>query len=206
MTTSEDQGLVLAGGTSRRFDDGDKALATIDGRPLLATVVATVRKALDSPPLVAVASREQSERYRSMLDGPVRFVTDAPDGRGPLAGLTSAVDGSRADWLFIVGCDMPLVSESAIEWLATRRTPDVGAVVPRTADRLHPIHAWYRRTAVKRAVDSPRTDPSLQALFDSLSTATAPAEAAPEAVPLERSLFNVNTVADLQRVRDRTER
>ena len=108
MTTSEGQGLVLAGGTSRRFDDGDKALATIDGRPLLATVVATVRAALDSPPIVAVASREQSERYRSMLDGPVRFVTDAPDGRGPLAGLRSALNATRADWLFVVG------------WLGTR--------------------------------------------------------------------------------------
>ena len=203
MQSSNDAGaIVLAGGRSRRFAGGEKALATIDGQPLLSRVVSVARKAVDSKPILAVATTDQRETYADVLDVPVQFVTDRPGRDGPLAGLEGAVEASTATWVFVLGCDMPAVSEAAIEWLGERRTDSTDAVVPRTNDGRQPLHAWYRREAVVKALAVDRSERSLHALLDRLSVTAASAEDAPVSVPLERSVYNVNTRSALGDARE----
>jgi len=194
--------VVLAGGGSRRFDGGEKALATVDGRPMLDRVVRVAGTVTDGPPIVAVATDDQRERYADALGVPVRFVTDAPGRAGPLAGLASAVEAAEAPWLLVLGCDMPLVERNAIEWLAERRTAGTDAVVPRTDGKLQPLHAWYRRAPLAAALRSGGEDRSLHALVDRLPVTVVPATEAPGTVRLDRSVCNVNTREELANVRE----
>ena len=87
-------GAVLAGGESRRFGS-DKALALLDGRPLIEHAIAALAAQTD---MVIVCGREGG-------------VPDRPEpGRGPLGGINAAVHEAAArgfDAVLTCGCDVP---------------------------------------------------------------------------------------------------
>ncbi len=188
--------IVLAGGQSRRFGGRDKALAKVGGEPMLRLVGRAVGEATGAPPVVAVGSAEREATYGSVLDS-AEFVFDAPEPDGPAGGLAAALDHTTAEWLFLCGCDMPHLDPTAIEWLFDRRG-DAEAVVPKSDEWRHPLHAWYRRSALERALDDELR--RLQQLCDTMSeTAIVAVDEAPDSVPLEASVRNVNTPDELDR-------
>lgn len=186
--------IVLAGGDSRRFGDRDKALAPVGGEPMLRHVARATAGATGQRPVVAVGSAERAERYRPVLDS-AEFVIDATEPGGPVGGLTAALDRTTAEWLFLCGCDMPTLAPSAIDWQFERRG-SADAVVPRAGEFRQPLHAWFRRPAIERALAGDVT--RLQQLCDAVAeTAIVPVEAAPDDVPLADSVRNVNTPDDV---------
>ena len=95
-------GAVLAGGRSRRFGS-DKALADLDGRPLIEHAVLALRNIVDS---VVICGRESPiAGVPSIADWP------APD-LGPLGGLCGALRhaaGSGHAAVISIGCDTPIL-------------------------------------------------------------------------------------------------
>jgi len=91
-------GAVLAGGQSRRFGS-DKALALLDGQPLIVHVIARLRPQVDA--LVVVGRDHVTEVT----------VPDVPaPGLGPLGGLNAALAHAAAngfDAVLTRGCDLP---------------------------------------------------------------------------------------------------
>jgi len=209
--------VVLAGGESTRFGPGHKALATLDGEPLIRRVVGTLRAVTGRPPIVAVRTADQRERLAAALprDWDARFVRDDPGLSGPLAGVTAAADTVTTPWLFVAGCDMPLLEPHAVAALfecAARRDGDPGrsatadgyrldppAVVPVSEHGHEPLHALYRRSAVRNNVSELAPDDGLGALLDRLDGVEYVGfDALPESV--DRSVTNVNTRTELARV------
>lgn len=202
MTSARDdvRGVVLAGGASKRFESGNKALATYDGEPLVARIADAVREATGTSPVVAVRTPNQADSYGALFDA--ELVCDAPVAEGPLAGVLAAVDATDARWLFVCGCDMPLLSPAAIRWLGRHRAPRLNAVTVRHSDGTRdPLHALYRRAAIGYVRDNLPTSGGVRALLDVLPhVRTVPVETAPTDVPLVDSLTNVNTTADLRAI------
>lgn len=199
-------GVVLAGGESTRFAGGDKALATVGDEPTLVRVAATLRRATGRPPVVAVRTAEQRATYGDLLPADVDLVDDAAGFSGPLAGVVGAAEATDADWLFVCGCDMPLLAEAAVRWLVGRTDEvEADAVAVRDPDgTVQPLHACYRRSAALAARDRLPRDGGVRALFDVLDPVRAvTADDAPRNVPLVASLSNVNTRADLEELRGR---
>ena len=89
-------GAVLAGGESRRFGS-DKALALLDGRPLIEHAIAALAAQSDA---VIVCGREGG-------------VPDRPaPGLGPLGGINAALHEALArgfDAVLTIPCDAPLL-------------------------------------------------------------------------------------------------
>lgn len=87
-------GAVLAGGESRRFGS-DKALALLDGRPLIEHAVAALAAQTEA---VIVCGREGG-------------IPDRPEpGLGPLGGINAAIHEAAArgfDAVLTCGCDVP---------------------------------------------------------------------------------------------------
>lgn len=197
--------VVLAGGGSTRFDDGHKAFATLGRRSLLERVLTTVAASTGSDPIVAVQDRHQRRRIETEVTAELTvepsFVTDDPAFRGPLAGLYAACAHLDASWLFLVGCDMPLVDDEAVSWLLDRyREPGADLVVPETDRGIEPLHALYRRDAVLMARERVEVGDGLRVLLDALDDITVvPSEDCP--YDLDRSARNVNTVSDLETLR-----
>ena len=199
-------GVVLAGGASTRFAGGDKALARIGGEPILARVASVLRRATGRPPVVAVRTAEKRDIYRDVLPADVEFVDDAAGFAGPLAGVVGAAESTGADWLFVCGCDMPLLSASAVRWLVEQaRDGDGNADAVAVGDldgTIEPLHACYRRSAVLAARDDLPPTGGVRALVDALdATRVVRRDDAPPDVHLDASLSNVNTVVDLDEVR-----
>jgi len=68
-----------------------------------------------------------------------------PDAQGPMAGLLAAMRWNpRASWL-VAACDLPELSEAALEWLLVSRSPGVWATLPRLpgAEGIEPLLAHY---------------------------------------------------------------
>ncbi|WP_284012344.1 molybdenum cofactor guanylyltransferase [Halobaculum litoreum] len=192
--------IVLAGGESRRFGARWKATATFDGDPLVARVVAAVSAAADRQPVVAVGTEEKRAVVDPVVDGPVRYTTDASWCDGPLAGIAGALTPAvAADVLVCCGCDMPLVAPEAVAWLARELAArDVDAVVPRVDGSVHPLHAAYDRAALAADVEDRPSDDRLRGLLERLDTHVVTPSDAPSAVPLARSTTNVNTPESLR--------
>ena len=211
--------VVLAGGESTRFGPGHKALATLDGEPLIRRVVGTLRAVAGRPPIVAVRTADQRERLAQALprDWDVRFVRDEPRLAGPLAGVTAAADTVTTSWLFVAGCDMPLLEPHAVAALfecaarsdgdrdpdrhvsADGDRPSPPAIVPVSERGHEPLHALYRRAAVRDNVSELAPDDGLGALLNRLDGVEYVGfDALPESV--DRSVTNVNTRTELARV------
>lgn len=207
-------GIVIAGGRSTRFDDGDKALATVGGVPMLRRVVDGLVPLVDR--VVVSARPDQRSAFASVLgdvDCRLDYAVDRqPDG-GPVAGLAAALGAvDDAEAVLVLACDLPLVRTAALRELRAQldggdsgtshtdgHTPD--CVVPRVEGRRQPLCGAYRRAALAAAIDALETprDASLTAVLEGLDAASVEAACLPNGATV---FENVNTRADLDAVRD----
>ena len=197
--------VVLAGGYSTRFGDTDKALAEIDGTPMLAHVVARVGAVVDS---VVVSCRDdQRAAFAAGLDGsddvPIRCITDPePDG-GPLVGIVSAFEAVDSQYAVVVACDMPFVDPAFIEFLFSQAGGH-DAVVPELDDgHRQPTQAVYRvdRTVAVADERLAAGNRSLRGLLDTLETVVIPAETVLDHTD-RQSLTDINTRERFESVTD----
>ena len=107
---------MLAGGKSRRFRGMDKQEWRYRGEPL-GRVVA---KNLLCSTLVArgrAGVMVVGGTGKLYGDLPLLLVADQFPDRGPLGGLHAALLSSRADWVYLVACDMPFFMDDWLEFL-----------------------------------------------------------------------------------------
>lgn len=116
-------GAVLAGGESRRFGS-DKALALLDGRPLIAHAI----DALAPQVSAVVVTGRTHPGVRSVADRP------AP-GLGPLGGLNAALHlaaADRFDAVVSIACDVPELPADLVTRLLAAGRPAFVADSPVT--------------------------------------------------------------------------
>lgn len=202
-------GIVVAGGTARRFDPtvADKALLEIGG-------VAMIRRVVDgltvADRVVINARDSQRESLAAVLadcDRPVAFAVDPTPQRGPVAGLATALEATTADRVLALGCDRPLVEPAALQALADRCEPRPDAAegppdacLPVVEGRRQPLCGAYRRDPLAAAIDAlaDTSHRSFGAVLDHLAVATVPADELPGG---PEAFLDVNTPADLERAR-----
>lgn len=206
-------GIVLAGGRSTRFGEPtiNKATATLDGRTFLERVVDTVAIATDRTPIVAVRTATQRADYEEVLaEFGVTFAFDSPTFQGPLAGIVGALEAVDTPWMFVCGCDMPLLSIDAIRWLSTqiRRDNDdtspAGLVVRHSDGTPDPLHALYRPSVITDVLEVLPQHGGVRSLLRAVEEVeTVPIAAASQDVPLCKSMININTRRELANATDR---
>lgn len=111
------RGLLLAAGTSDRFGEENKLLATIDGKPVVRHAAETlVHSALDG---TTVVLGYEAEAVRSVLeDLPVDFVVNPDYESGQASSITVGLRTlSDADAVVIALGDMPAVSVETVDRL-----------------------------------------------------------------------------------------
>jgi len=190
--------VLVAGGRSIRFGDCEKALAPVDGTPMLRHVADRVASTVDE--LVVNCRREQREAFAAALDGhEPRFAVDPVPDQGPVAGLRTGLRVAAGRRAVALACDLPFVEQSLFEHLFGRaRATGAAAVVPLAEGRPQPLAAVYdvraARTACTRVLD--RGDTRLGAILDDLTVVTVDEPTVTE-LASARALANVNTLADL---------
>jgi molybdopterin-guanine dinucleotide biosynthesis protein A len=204
MTHERRVGVVVAGGGSRRFGPDEKALATVGGEPMLRRVVRRVGAATDA--VVVNCRPAQVPGFRDALaplDAPLAFVPDRDPGRGPVAGLLTALGAIRAQRVAAVSCDAPFLDPGLLTDLFEVLTDaSVGAAVPEDpAGRAHPLRAVYRtRPAREACVAALAADQrSLHAVLERLAVERVPLAATGAS---DGAFVDVNTPGDLAAARE----
>ncbi len=81
-----------------------------------------------------------------------RFVRDAREGEGPLAGLLSGLEGASTDLAIVAGGDMPDLSTAVVlEMLRVAGEAPVDAVALQDGDRFRPLPSLVRVAAARDA-------------------------------------------------------
>ncbi|WP_318568126.1 molybdenum cofactor guanylyltransferase [Salinigranum marinum] len=192
-------GVVLAGGRSRRFEGGDKALATLAGTALLRHAVGAVDPVVDE---VVVSCRDdQTERFAAVLDGyDVSFAVDPIDGLGPVAGLQTALRETDRVTAVVTACDTPLVPSAFLGHLLDRvEGATTAGVVTEAGERVQPLPMAVNVRAAAAACTETLVDSgSLRDVIESLAPVVISERAVRAAVGADR-LLDVDTRADLAR-------
>jgi molybdopterin-guanine dinucleotide biosynthesis protein A len=128
-TRAEISGLVLAGGQARRMGGIAKGLAPLQGRPLLAHVIARL-----APQVARLAINANRPEYGA-FDLPL--IPDVVSGfAGPLAGLHAGLLACATPWLVTAPCDAPLLPHDLVARLAQAASPPGGLPAGRRQRRL----------------------------------------------------------------------
>lgn len=141
LPRSDVTGIVLAGGQGRRMGGVDKGLVELDGKPLVAHVIA--RLAPQVATLVVNANRNAT-RYAA-FGYPV--VPDALGGfAGPLAGLQAGLSAAATPHVVTVPCDSPFLPTDLVSRLAEGLAAgNADLAVAKTLDQPHPVFALAHR-------------------------------------------------------------
>lgn len=136
---------IIAGGSSSRMGQ-DKALLSINGKPLISSILERGRFITDETIIIA----NQPDVYR-FLNVPI--FRDCLSMKGPLVGLYTALKYAQSKYLILVGCDMPFISTSLLSFeLHQLERGGYDVVIPEHDEILEPLHAVYNRENCLRVV------------------------------------------------------
>jgi molybdopterin-guanine dinucleotide biosynthesis protein A len=200
-------GVVVAGGYSTRFGEGEKAVADVAGTPMIRRVVERLASVVDEV-VVNCRGEQRSVLREAMADcsRDVRYAIDDEPGRGPVAGINTGLTVADGEYAFVVACDMPFLDPGLVSYLFERAC-GVDAAVPRVGDSLQPLHGVYRVSSTRRVCAElcergEQRDPSMYRVLATLDHVVVEQEAIAANGSTE-SVENVNTQADLAAARQR---
>ncbi|MDX1775751.1 MAG: molybdenum cofactor guanylyltransferase [Desulfobulbales bacterium] len=133
-------GVILAGGRSSRFGS-NKALAEVDGKPLIQHVVAKMAGLFAECLLVT----NTPEEYRFLS---LPMTGDRYRESGPLAGIHAALLQIKTESAFVVACDMPNLSPDLIRYICSINGQEYDVIIPWLESGQEPLFGLYRKTSL----------------------------------------------------------
>lgn len=188
-------GVLVAGGRSEAFGPAEKALATVDGQPMLRLAATALAPHVDE--LVVNCRRDQREAFAEALEGVVpepRFAVDPRPDAGPVAGALTALRTTTASHAVVAACDQPFLDPGTVDALFEAANSD--GAIPRAAGTLQPFGGVYGVTPAKEACEAvvARGGESMREVVSFLNPAVV-------AVKRAASFLSVDTRADLAAAR-----
>jgi molybdenum cofactor guanylyltransferase len=181
----------MSGGMSRRYGH-DKAAALIGGVTMLDRAIAALTPVCDRVVVVTNAS--------AVVDASVPVIRDLRPGLGPMGGLEAALtEATRLalPGVFLLGCDLPLVTPSVVRAVVDSWDGTAFALAPSREGGIESLCAVYSAAAlesVQAQLDADRR--SLHDLFERVDGVSL------DLLELRRSFdpfLNVNTPEDRER-------
>lgn len=199
------EAYILIGGRSSRLGS-DKAFAKVGGIRLAEHALQIVKDGLEPLKTTFVAGNAAQFAIEAItLDVP--FIFDLVPDRGPLGGLHAALSYAETPWIFLLACDMPLLTPEFVKLLASHVSDDFAAVVPEQADgRLQPLCAFYRAAEALKLVDEiihrPSVSPPMHEIVKELNPEIVKFDQYSHLPNAEEFFLNINTPHDLDRARE----
>ena len=145
-------GLILAGGKAQRFGGEDKAMALIDGKPMLHWVIESMQAQVQQ----LLLNPRTDATWVTELAYPCVYDQDSSQP-GPLSGIIAAAEWlehakEQYDFLCISPCDTPFLSGSWVFDLQ-RAIIDHDIAIAQTTERIHHAHCLIRTSALASLTD-----------------------------------------------------
>ena len=118
ITTKPDC-IILAGGEGKRMDGEDKGLVFYNNKPLIKSVIEKIEPQINN---VVISANRNIDRYKKFGHPVVNDLASTQENnkniyQGPLAGIAAALPFCTTEWVFIIACDMPLISNNIVSQL-----------------------------------------------------------------------------------------
>jgi molybdopterin-guanine dinucleotide biosynthesis protein A len=188
--------IVLAGGRSLRLGRS-KALQAIQGKSLIQWVVD--RLAMLSTEIIIVTARGEAIPCSSAVR--IKTVADIYPAKGTLVGIHSGLIASSSSQAIVVGCDMPFLSVSLLEYM-TQTLADSDVALPRIGEMVEPLCAVYSKNClapIQELLD--QNELRISRLFGMVKVRYIDEDDIDSFDPEHLSFFNVNSQIDLDRAR-----
>lgn len=137
------EGLILAGGRSRRMGGIHKGILTYNGETFTQRLINELRREI-----VCVRISYGSEVREDYGGCPI--VMDIYPGCGPMGGIHAGLESCESQWLAVAACDMPFLKARLFCFLMDRLSKtkgegiDCDGAVPVLGGRIHPLAAVYQ--------------------------------------------------------------
>lgn len=182
------QGVVLAGGESRRFGS-PKAFAEIDGIPFYQCSINAIQPFCSS--IVIVTKPNLQEKFKRDRHN-VAVINDVKEfrGQGPLAGLYSAMEYRASPWYMVTPIDVPFVEASIFGQLIKFIDKNIDGIVPIVSGKKQPLIAIYNysiKDEIRHMLENGKR--SVQQLLGKFNIRYIP-------MNIEQSFININRKTD----------
>lgn len=140
-------GIILAGGKSSRMG-ADKGLLLLNGKPMVAYVIDTIKQITDD--IIIISDKSAYEVFGVPVFGDL--IKDA----GPLAGIYAGLKHSKHDKNIVVSCDVPFVSEKLLQYLISCCS-NYDVTIPIKNNKTHQVIGIYDKkcsTVFKNELDN----------------------------------------------------
>lgn len=184
--------IILAGGRNTRMRGEDKAFLEVEGKPIIVRLIEKLK------PLVSelIVVTNTSEKYQGLE---VKTIKDEYPGKGPLMGLYSGLKASRAEYNFVVACDMPFINTSLIKFIIDNRD-NYDIVISRVSEKFHTLFGLYSKSCIPVMEGMLRKNNlCLRSIFPKLNVRLLSKEDIEKFDPHLLSLVNINTAEEIER-------
>ena len=135
--------IILAGGSSRRFDE-DKLLYKIAEKPLIKYTCENIEKIFGKEPVIIASKANAEELLRAKISS--KIYIDNLLG-GPITGIMKALE--LYDRIMVFGGDMPCVRMELVSEILNTALQGFSIVLPGWRNGfLEPLHGYYSKGAV----------------------------------------------------------
>lgn len=145
-------GLILAGGEGRRMAGQDKGLICLGDKPLVEFAIECMQSLVDDLTISCNRNLELYQNYQLSCFADARSVqtddvnlTSELKFAGPMAGLAAGLAQAKHEWLLVMPCDTPLMTDSVMAQLLENIEPNCQAIIF-SHQGLQPLHGLYHKS------------------------------------------------------------
>lgn len=182
--------LILAGGKSTRMGGAHKGSLKIGEETFTQHLVNELSKVAGN--IWLSYGSDIHEQYVGC-----QIVTDTYKECGPMGGIHAGLAASKAEYVFVVACDMPFMKAEFVERLLTYLSDDVEIVVPVVAGRIQPLASIYKKSVLPMITELlEQKQFKIRSIFDQVNTMFIELEEK----ELADMLRNINTMEEYKEI------
>ena len=187
-------GVILAGGSNKRFGGINKANVVIDGKTIISRIISTISDLF----VEIIIVTNKPEEFQEFIQ--YKMVEDQYLKTGPLGGIHAALKASSEDAIFIFAGDMPFLDKEIISDQINefnKRGHDV--FIPKVDQFVEPLHAIYRKSALNH-LEKFLLEGKSRAVRDFLSEVNVGYFQLPKTEKTKLAFANINSPSDLNKI------
>lgn len=187
-------GVILAGGSNKRFGGINKANVVIDGKTIISRIISTISD-LFVEIIIVTNKPEEFQEYIKY-----KIVKDQFLKAGPLGGIHAALKTSSEDAIFVFAGDMPFLNKEIIsDQINEFNKKEHDVFIPKVDKFIEPLHAIYRKSALNH-LERFLLEGKSRAVRDFLSEVNVGYLQMTKNEKTDIAFVNINSPSDLEKI------
>ena len=187
-------GVILAGGSNKRFGGIPKVNVVIDGKTIFSRIISTIGDLFEE--IIIVTNKP--EEFREFIQ--YKIVEDQFLKAGPLGGIHAGLKASSKKAVFVFAGDMPFLDKEIItDQINEFNKGGYDVLIPKVNQFIEPLHAIYRKSVLKD-LERFLSERKSRAVRDFLDEVNIGYLQIPKTEKSDLAFANINSPSDLDKI------